>query len=80
MTIVTVNSVLAAVGAGLLICVAARMSKGTCHRLRTAFALVFAGLAGDALSLIFAGWHAYVTTILYLGLIVWFIFNRRNCA
>jgi hypothetical protein len=77
MDLATANSGLALLGALVLTGVVSRMDRATCHSVRIALVLVFAGFMGDFLSLWLKGWDQWVTTALYVGLILFIIADRR---
>ncbi len=77
MTLATANSWLAFIGALILTAIVSRMDRATCHGIRWGVVLIFAGLVGDFLSLWLKGWDQWVTTVLYLGLIMFVVADQR---
>lgn len=76
--IATANCWLALLGALALTKMAIHMDRRTCHTVRIAVVLLFAGMVGDFLSLWLVGWGPWVTTAQYLGVIFFIAANRRD--
>lgn len=78
MTLAEANSWIALIGALALTGVVAKMNRATCHGIRIAVVLLFAGLVADWLSLWLVGWGSWATTLEYVGIATFLIADRRH--
>jgi hypothetical protein len=73
-----INAAIAAIGAALVFRAMNRMNGVTDHAMRFSFALIGAGLAGEAFSTLLPdAWQEGIDTLLFGGLLAAFLGTRR---